>query len=149
MESGDLVYHGRQLEAPALAAERITADKHDNPDRCHIGRMKKPGCYSKKNHSFKENDKETTKHIKTTNKECRTCSSKKCPGHKSCSAYRYKCFDCPQKGHFRGTIYYKHSNMQQLTHYRVKMTQQIPHVHLMIAQALKVLQFKTISHDKT
>lgn len=73
MESGDLVYHGRQLEAPALAAERITADKHDNPDRCHIGRMKKPECYSKKNHSFKENDKETTKQIETTNKECRTC----------------------------------------------------------------------------
>ena len=76
----DLVYHGQRLEAAALSTVRITADKHDNTNSCHIGCMKKPGRYSKTNISFKENDTETTKQIETTNKKYRTCSSKKFPG---------------------------------------------------------------------
>ena len=45
----DLVYHGQKLKAAALHTERITPDKHENTNSYHIGCMKKPGCYSKKN----------------------------------------------------------------------------------------------------
>ena len=91
------------MEAAALVAEKITADKHDNPNSYHIGCMKQPGCYSKKSHNFLQNDKEITRQSKTTNRKCRTCSSKQCPGHKSCPAY-HECFDCHKKGHCCGAI---------------------------------------------
>ena len=92
------------MEAAALGAEKTTADKHVNPNSYHIGCMKQPGCYSKKRCNFQQNDKEITRQSKTTNRKCRTCSSKQCPGHKSCRAYHYECFNCHKKGHFPGTI---------------------------------------------
>ena len=73
----DLVNNGQQLEAAGLGTERITADKHENTNSYHVGHIKKPGYYFKQNCSFKKNDSETTKQIETTNKQCRTCSSKK------------------------------------------------------------------------
>ena len=100
----DLAYHGCQFEAAALAAEKITADKHGNPNSYHIGCMKQPGHYSKKSINFLQNDKEITRQSKTTNRKCRTCSSKQCPGHKSCPAYHYECFDCHKIGHCCGAI---------------------------------------------
>ena len=37
------------MKAAALHDKRITPDKHENTNSYHIGCMKKPGCYSKKN----------------------------------------------------------------------------------------------------
>ena len=118
----DLAYHGCQLEAAALGAAKITADKHDNPISYHIGHMKQPGCYFKKRHSFQQNDKEITCQSKTTNRKCRTCSPKQCPGHKSCPAYLYECFDCHKKGHFCGAIVCTYSKKGNSTRDVVIMT---------------------------
>ena len=112
----DLAYHGCQLEAAALSAEKITADKHDNPNSYHIRHMKQPGRYCKKRRNSRQNDKEITHQSKTTNTECKTCSSKQCPGHKSCPAYHCECFDCHKKVHFQGAIVCTYSKKGNSTH---------------------------------
>ena len=92
-----LVKNGRSLEAAERGSERIKSNETGDARR-----VKTPGKYSKKKAS---KDKMRKSHLppRESFSQCKTCSSSRCQGKKSCPGYNGQCFDCNEKGHFRGS----------------------------------------------
>ena len=88
-----VLLQGRSLESADLGASIIK--KEEDPEGS-VNRTR-PGKYSKKyRKEFKAKDSKKEK------ARCLTCSSQKCAGKKHCPAHKMTCFECNEKGHFRG-----------------------------------------------
>ena len=92
-----LVKKGRSLEAAERGSERIKSNEAGDTRR-----VKTPGKYSRKKSS---KDKMRKSYAPPTDSlpQCKTCSSSRCKGKKACPGYNGQCFDCNEKGHFRGS----------------------------------------------
>ena len=93
--------NGRALEAAVKGAEQI---KKEEP--VDISRTK-PGKYSKKYKPRKESPTTPNRN------KCKNCSSTRCQGDAKCFAKNAKCYECNQKGHYKGAATCRKSNKQK------------------------------------
>ena len=96
----DLVAKGRKIEAASIGAMKIKEEKVEDTT---IGRVGKPGKYSKKKKAQEK------LYSRPSKERCQNCSSRLCRGDKKCFAYGMDCFACGKEGHFKGATVCKKS----------------------------------------